>query len=147
MNALSQTQIALSQTHMALLGYIGLFLVLLLILAGLRTLLTLNGTKKANDFAPTGEDAGAFSRRLVRAHANMYEFFPVFGGVLLYALATGQTEATNGLAMIFLGARVLQTLVHLLSTSIIAVQARFFFFLVQFFIAAYWLLNFCGILG
>ncbi len=138
---------ALSSTHMALLGFIGLFLVLLLILAGLRTTLTLNGTKKANDFAPTGEDAGDFSRRLVRAHANMYEFFPVYGGVLLYAIATGQTEVTNGLAVIFLGARLLQTVVHVLSTSIIAVQVRFFFFLVQFFIAAYWVLKFCGILG
>ncbi|MCF6221048.1 MAG: MAPEG family protein [Robiginitomaculum sp.] len=138
---------ALSSTHMALLGFIGLFLALLLILAGLRTTLTLKGTKKANDFAPTGEDVGDFSRRLVRAHANMYEFFPVYGGVLLYAIATGQTGVTNGLAVIFLGARLLQTIVHVLSTSIIAVQVRFFFFLVQFFIAAYWVLKFCGILG
>jgi len=138
---------ALSQTQTALLGYMGLFLLILLILAGLRTMLTLKGVKKANDFSPTGEDAGDFSRRLVRAHANMYEFFPVYGGVLLYAMATEQTDVTNGLAMIFLGARVVQALIHILSTSVIAVQARFFFFLVQFFIAAYWLLNFCGLLA
>jgi len=138
---------ALSQTQTALLGYIGLFLLILLVLAGLRTMLTLKGVKKANDFSPTGEDAGDFSRRLVRAHANMYEFFPVFGGVLLYAMATGQSEITNGLAMIFLGARIVQAVIHILSTSILAVQARFFFFLVQFFIAAYWLLNFCGMLA
>lgn len=138
---------ALSQTQTALLGYMGLFLLILLILAGLRTMLTLKGVKKANDFSPTGEDAGDFSRRLVRAHANMYEFFPVYGGVLLYAMATGQTDVTNGLAMIFLGARVVQALIHILSTSVIAVQARFFFFLVQFFIAVYWLLNFFGMLA
>ena len=138
---------ALSNTQTALLGYMGLFLLILLILAGLRTMLTLKGVKKANDFSPTGEDAGDFSRRLVRAHANMYEFFPVYGGVLLYAMATGQTDVTNGLAMIFLGARVVQALIHILSTSVIAVQARFFFFLVQFFIAAYWLLNFFGMLA
>ena len=137
----------LSTTAHAFLGYLGLLLLLLLILAGLRTAMTLSGKKRANDFAPTGEDAGAFSRRLVRAHANMYEFFPIFGGVLLYALATGQTDITNGLAMVFLGSRVLQTLVHIASTSIIAVQVRFFFFLVQFFIAAYWLLRFCGHFG
>ncbi|PHQ59115.1 MAG: hypothetical protein COB56_09250 [Robiginitomaculum sp.] len=138
---------ALSNTQTALLGYMGLFLLILLILAGLRTMLTLKGVKKANDFSPTGEDAGDFSRRLVRAHANMYEFFPVYGGVLLYAMATGQTDVTNGLAMIFLGARVVQALIHILSTSVIAVQARFFFFLVQFFIAAYWVLNFYGMLA
>lgn len=138
---------ALSSTQIALLGYIGLFMLLLLILAGLRTKLTLNGTIKANAFSPTGEDAGAFSRRLVRAHANMYEFFPIYGGVLIYALVTGQSGVTNGLAMILLGARVAQTVIHVLSTSIIAVQARFFFFLVQFFIAAYWVLKFLGVLG
>ena len=136
----------MNDTHIALLGYIGLFLIILLILAGLRTMLTLNGTKKANSFAPTGEDAGEFSRRLVRTHANMYEFFPVFGGVLLFALATDQTAVTNGLALIFLGARVLQTLTHLISTSIMAVQVRFFFFLVQFFIAGFWVLKFSGLL-
>jgi len=144
MDVLSQTQAA---TQTALLGYIGLFLLVLLILAGLRTTLTLKGVKKANDFSPTGEDAGAFSLRLVRAHANMYEFFPVYGGVLLYAMATGQTDVTNGLAMIFFGARVMQTIIHILSTSIIAVQARFFFFLVQFFIACHWVLQFLGIFG
>ena len=136
----------LSSTHMALLGYIGLFLVLLLTLAGLRTILTLKGTKRANDFAPTGEDVGDFSRRLVRAHANMYEFFPVYGGILLYAIATGQIGVTNGLAMVFLGARIGQTIIHVLSTSIIAVQVRFFFFLVQFFVAIYWVLKLLGVI-
>ena len=138
---------ALSHTQIALLGYIGLFLLILLVLAGLRTKVTLSGRIKANAFLTTGEDVSPFSRRLVRAHANMYEYFPVFGGVLLYAIATGQTDVTNGLAMIFLGARVAQALIHILSTSIIAVQVRFFFFLVQFFIAAYWVLKFFGILG
>lgn len=137
----------LSQTSIALLGYIGLFSVLLMTLGGLRTVLTLKGKRKANAFSPTGEDVGDFSRRLVRAHANMYEFFPIYGGVLLYAIATGQMGVTNGLAMVFLGARFVQALIHVLSTSVIAVQARFFFFLVQLLIAAYWILKFIGILG
>ena len=131
-----------NHTTIALIGHMGLFLIILLILAGLRTGMTLSGKKAANSFAPTGEDAGDFSRRLVRVHANMYEFFPIWGGILLLALATGHTEITNGLAMVFLGARVLQALSHLFSTSIIAVQVRFFFFLVQFFIAIYWLYKF-----
>ncbi len=136
----------MTNTHIALLGYIGLFMAILLILAALRTMLTLKGEKKANSFAPTGEDAGPFSLKLVRAHANMYEFFPVYGGILLFAMATGQTSVTNGLALIFLGARVLQALTHLISTSVMAVQVRFFFFLVQFFIAGFWLLKFFGVL-
>ncbi len=136
----------MTNTHIALLGFIGLFMVVLLLLAGLRTMLTLKGEKKANSFAPTGEDAGVFSRKLVRTHANMYEFFPVYGGILLYAMATGQMAVTNGLALIFLGARVLHALTHLVSTSVMAVQVRFFFFLVQFFIAGFWLLKFAGLL-
>lgn len=137
----------LSNTSLALLGYIGLFLAVLLILAALRTSIAMSGKKKPNDFSPTGEDLGPFSRRLVRAHANMYEFFPVFGGLLLFALATGQTSVTNGLALWFLIVRVAQTVVHILSTSIMAVQLRFALFLAQFFIAAYWVLKFFGILG
>ena len=131
-----------NHTTIALIGLIGLFIILLFILAGLRTKMTLSGQKAANSFSPTGEDAGDFSRRLCRAHANMYEFAPVWIGILVLALATGHTEITNGLAMIFLGARVLQTLTHLVSTGIIAVQVRFFFFLVQVFIAVFWLYKF-----
>ena len=131
-----------NHTTIALIGYMGLFIIILFILAFLRTKLALSGKKAANDFAPTGEDLGPFSRRLVRAHANMYEFFPVFGGVLLLALASGQIGITNGLALVFLGARVLQAIVHIASTSIMAVQVRFFFFLVQVFIALYWLVKF-----
>lgn len=135
-----------SNTSIALLGYIGVFLVSLFMLATLRVTLSLKGKKRANDFSPTGEDVGEFSRRLVRTHANMYEFFPVFGGLLLYALATGQTAVTNGLALAFLGARILQALIHLFSTSIMAVQIRFAFFLAQFVIAIIWILKFLGIL-
>ncbi|PHR92175.1 MAG: hypothetical protein COA69_09200 [Robiginitomaculum sp.] len=137
----------LSNTSVALLGYIALTLVILLILASLRTGLTVSGKRRANDFAPTGEDVGPFSRRLVRAHANLYEFFPIYGGLLLFALATGQTGVTNGLALVFLGARLFQTLIHISSTSIMAVQVRFFFFLAQFFIAIYWVVNFLGVIG
>ncbi|PHR60362.1 MAG: MAPEG family protein [Robiginitomaculum sp.] len=136
-----------SNTSIALLGYIGIFLVSLLMLATLRVTLSLKGKKRANDFSPTGEDVSEFSRRLVRTHANMYEFFPVFGGLLLYALATGQTAVTNGLALAFLGARILQALIHLFSTSIMAVQIRFAFFLAQFVIAIIWILKFFGILA
>ncbi len=129
----------MNDTAIALLGYIGLMIVMLAMLAGLRTGLTLGGKKAANSFSPAGDDVSPFSGRLCRAHANTYEFFPVIGGLMLYGLATGQSGITNGLAMIVLGARVLQSLTHIASTSILMVQVRFFFFLVQFVIAIYWL--------
>lgn len=134
----------MTDTAIALLGYIGLMIVLLAILAGLRTGLTLGGKRAANSFSPNGEDVSPFSARLCRAHANAYEFFPIIGGLLLFALATGQTGITNDLAMIVLGARGLQAITHILSTRVLMVQARFFFFLVQFVIAIYWLFQFVG---
>ncbi|NNC96983.1 MAG: MAPEG family protein [Gammaproteobacteria bacterium] len=132
----------MSATTTALLGYILWMLILLVILAGLRSALTLSGKKMVNSFAPDGADAGDFSNRLCRAHANCYESFPIIGGILLFALASGQTGVTDGLAMIMLGARVAQSLTHLISTSAIAVYVRFGFFLVQIAIAAYWLFGF-----
>ena len=117
-------------------------LILLFTLAGLRSVLTLSGKKAVNSFNPDGTDVGAFSNRLCRAHANCYESFPIIGGLLLFALATDGTDVTNGLAMLMIGARVAQSAVHLISTSTIAVYARFGFFLVQVAIAALWLFKF-----
>ncbi|HBS36295.1 MAG TPA: MAPEG family protein, partial [Parvularcula sp.] len=63
------------------------------------------------------DDVEGFGRRLTRAHANCYENLPLAGAVLLYAIATNQTAVTDPLAMIFLGARLAQSLTHLASTS------------------------------
>jgi hypothetical protein len=52
------------------------------------------------------------------------------------------TGITDGLAYYLVGARILQSIVHLISTSNIAVQVRFAFFLVQLGIAVYWVLEF-----
>lgn len=128
----------------AILGFAAWTLILLVTLGFLRTGLVMTGKKAANSFSPSGEDIGGFIARLTRAHANCYENLPVAGAVLLYAIATGQTSATDGLAYIFLGARVLQSLTHLASTSNPAVTVRFAFFLVQVGVLAYWLLKLCG---
>ena len=82
-----------------------------------------------------------FVARLVRAHANCYEAFPIIGGALLLALATGNTAITDPLAMVVLGCRVGQSVVHLLSVSNMAVNLRFAFFGAQVGIAAYWLIQ------
>ncbi len=134
----------LTGTHIAFLSYLALMVLVLFILLWIRTKAAMSGVKP-NTFSPTGEDLGEFSKRLVRTHANIYEFFPLFGGVLLYAIITDQTNITNGLALVLLGARLLQSLTHLVSTSVMAVQLRFFMFLVQIFIVCFWLLKFFGL--
>ncbi|MBE0592390.1 MAG: MAPEG family protein, partial [Gemmatimonadales bacterium] len=63
---------------------------------------------------------------------------PLFGGLLLVAIATGSTAITDPLAFVLLGARVFQSTVHMLSTSPAAAMIRFGAFAVQLVIAVYW---------
>ena len=77
-------------------------------------------------------------QRLARAHANCLEGLPVFGGLLVVALVTGRSDVTDPLAPWLLGARIVQSGIHLASTSVAAVNARFTAFAVQMAIAVYW---------
>ena len=131
----------MNATALALTGFIGWFILLLLSLGGVRILATLKG-KAPNSFRPDGTDVSDFAVRLVRAHANCYESFPFVGGLMLLAMATQTTEITNPLALIVLTARIGQSSIHLASTSNLAVQARFSLFLVQVGISIYWLTAF-----
>lgn len=131
----------MTPTAVALLGFAAWTILLVMTLGVLRTGLVFAGQKKANEFKASGDDLAGFGARLTRAHANCYENLPVAGAILLYAIATSQTAITDELAFAFLGARLLQSLTHLLSTSRPAVLARFAFFLVQLVIIIIWLLK------
>jgi uncharacterized MAPEG superfamily protein len=128
----------MSPSALALLGYAGLMLVLLVMLATMRSALVFSGRRQANDFSPTGEDISPFSRRLVRAHANCYENLPIFATIVLVALVTGHAAITDGLALWVLAARIAQSTVHLISTSPQAVTVRFGCYLVQVAIEIVW---------
>ena len=121
----------MSASTSALLGYIIWILALLFLLAYVRVGLSLTGKRAPNSFAPDGTDVSPFVNRLCRAHANCYESFPIFGGLLLLAIATGNNAITDGLAYYFIGARVLQSVTQLISKNNLAVQIRFVFFIVQ----------------
>jgi len=77
-------------------------------------------------------------QRLARAHANCIEGLPIFGGLLAIAIMTSRTAITDPLAFWFLGARIVQSIIHLVSTSSIAVSLRFTAFAVQIVIGVYW---------
>ena len=126
----------------AFIGYVTWTLALLLLLGTVRVSLTLRGKKAANSFAPDGTDVSPFVNRLCRAHANCYESFPIVGGLLLLAIATNNTAITDGLAYYMIGARVFQSITQLISSSVMAVQIRFAFFIVQIVISIMWILNF-----
>jgi uncharacterized MAPEG superfamily protein len=134
----------MNASALALTGYVGWFLALLLALGGARVTAVLTAHRAPNSFRPDGSDMPPFAARLTRAHANCYESFPFFGGTLLLALASGSTAITDPLAPIALACRIAQSTVHVASTSAIAVNIRFAFFLAQVGIAVYWLARLYG---
>jgi uncharacterized MAPEG superfamily protein len=114
-----------SSTSYALTGFVAWTLLLLLLMEGIRTFLVLTGRVAANGFTPENEGLSPFMQRFARAHANCIEGLPIFGGLLAIAIMTSRTAITDPLAFGLLGALILQSIVHLISTSSIAVSARF----------------------
>jgi hypothetical protein len=132
----------MNDTIIGLLGYITWILVLLVWLAVYRTLLVAKKQQAVNDFKADGSNSPAFGERLARAQGNCVESFAFMGGLMLLALATNSAVITNGLALLLLAARLGQSITHLMSTSVLAVQIRFAFFLVQIAICIYWVVMF-----
>ncbi|MGB3448633.1 MAG: MAPEG family protein [Xanthobacteraceae bacterium] len=125
-------------TEVALIGFIAWTLALLVLMEVIRTYLVATGRVAANGFKPGNDNLSPFMQRLARAHANCIEGLPVFGGLLLVALVLGKTASTDGLALWLLGARIVQSTIHLISTSAPMVSARFTAFAVQMAIGIYW---------
>ena len=128
----------MSPTLQALLAFIAWTLFLLVLMEGIRSWLVMTGAVPANGFNPENSNLSPFMQRLARAHANCLEGLPIFGGVLLVAEVAGRSTVTDPLAWVLLGARVVQSLIHLASTSPTAVKARFTAFAVQMGLAIYW---------
>lgn len=125
-------------TAIALTGFIAWTLFLLILMELLRSRLVLLNQIPSNEFRPDNANLSPFMQRLARAHANCIEGLPIFGGLMAVALITGQATLTDPLAYAFLGARVLQSTIHIASLSVMAVNVRFTMFAVQMGIAVYW---------
>lgn len=87
-----------SMSAFVLTSFIGWSLLLLFLMEALRAGLVVQGAVAANEFRPDNSNLSPFMQRLSRAHANCLEGIPVFGGLLLVAIATGRTSVTDGLA-------------------------------------------------
>jgi uncharacterized MAPEG superfamily protein len=118
--------------------FIAWALFLLVLMEAIRSYLVLSGRARSNEFKPDNANLSPVLQRLARAHANCVESFPIIGGLLLVAIATGRTGVTDALAPWLLLARIVQSVIHLASLSVLAVNARFLFFAVQMAIAVYW---------
>ena len=128
----------MSTSALVLTLFIAWALLLLVAMEILRARLVLTGRARSNEFTPDNSNASPFMQRLARAHANCVESLPLFGGLLVVALVTGRTGVTDALAPWLLAARIVQSSIHLASTSVFAVNARFAAFAVQMAIAVYW---------
>ena len=128
----------MNHSALALALFMGWTLALLVLMEVLRSHLVLTGRVPSNGFTPDNAGLSPFMQRLARAHANCVEGLPLFGGLLLLALATGQQALTDPLALWLVLARVVQSTIHLASVSVLAVNARFAAFAVQMGIGAYW---------
>ena len=128
----------MNSSLLALTGFVIWTLLLLVLMESLRSRLVLLKAVPSNGFQPDNGNLSPFMQRLARAHANCLEGLPVFGGLLVIAVLAGQTAVTDPLALVLLGARVVQSLIHLASLSVMAVNLRFSAFAVQMLIALYW---------
>jgi len=131
----------MSLSFFAVIAYIVWTIILIIMIEVFRTYLVVKTGHAINDFSPDGSDISPFAHRLSRAHANCYESFPIIGGTLLVALATGQTGITDPLALWVIAARVAQSSTYMISGSVPASQVRFLFFLIQLTISTWWIVQ------
>ncbi len=134
----------MSPTLLALLGFLSWTLFLLVLMEAIRSKLVLTGEVAANGFNPENSNLSPFMQRLARAHANCLEGLPIFGGFMLLAVVAGKASVTDPLAYALIAARIVQSCIHLVSTSPVAVTARFCAFAVQLAIAVYWAVKLHG---
>lgn len=125
-------------TAVALTGFIAWALALLVLMEAIRSKMVLAKEVAANGFLPDNSNLSPFMQRLARAHANCLEGLPILGGLMLVALATGRSAVTDSLAFALLAARVVQSIIHLISLSPTAVTLRFTAFAIQLVIAIIW---------
>lgn len=128
----------MSMTLFSLTGFVAWSLLLLVLMETLRSKMVITREVPANGFLPDNSNLSPFMQRLARAHANCLEGLPVFGGLMLIAVVAGKSELTDKLALVFLAARIIQSLIHLSSISPLAVTLRFCAFTIQMGIAVYW---------
>lgn len=131
----------MNPTATALVGFIGWSLFLLVLMEVMRSKLVLTKAIPANGFNPDNSNLSPFMQRLARAHANCIEGLPIFGGLMLVAIAVGKTAVTDPLAYVFLFARIVQSIIHLSSLSALAVTLRFSAFAIQMVIGVYWVIR------
>lgn len=115
-----------------LLGFAGWTLVTLLGSIGIyRWSRILSGERELADFSPADPRGADWYKRAMRAHMNCVENLPVYGAVVLATVVSGVEGVwLDGLAIVFLAARMVQTTVHIgfpLTNRVVGIRFTFFF--------------------
>lgn len=130
----------------ALLCFTGLTIALAFGYVGYRIALVLSFKTAANSWtreAETWQDPPLVTR-LHHAHLNCVENLPLFAAVVLAAYASGQLAVVDELAMVFLGLRLAQSGVHVISTNATFVFIRANLWVAQMALLVWWVLRLCG---
>jgi uncharacterized MAPEG superfamily protein len=128
----ARKEIPMTTPIYALMGFVFWTVFLVLAIGGARVMQVLAGQTAVNGF-PSGQPHGSDAYwRLNRAHLNCVENLPLFAAVVLAGHVTGLTAGTFAtLAQVYITARVLQSIIHVSSGSVMAVNLRFTCFVVQ----------------
>jgi uncharacterized MAPEG superfamily protein len=110
-------------------GFAAWAVALVVCIALSRTIQVLMGKKRANEFPGGMQHGGDLYWRLNRAHLNAVENLPIFAALVLVARFAGVDVTLP--AEIVLGARVIQSLMHVSSGRVMAVNVRFSAFVTQ----------------
>lgn len=110
-----------------------LWAIVLVVAVGIwRCLQVVTGKSSPTSFPASVPHGPDFYWRMNRAHLNTLENLPLFASLILVAVITGIDSGSFGtLAFIIIVARVAQSLSHIISGGVIAVNVRFVFFLTQ----------------
>jgi len=116
----------MNQTLLALAGFAGWTLVLSFLLLNMRGYYAFLSNNKValNKFSPDGSNTPGFGQRLTRAHLNCIEMLPVFGALVIVASLSDQLEIMNTTVIYVLYARIGQSIIHMISTHLLAVLLR-----------------------
>lgn len=116
---------------------------IMVLMAGIgvrRWALILSGRAQLTEFPADTPHGSVAYRRAVRAHANCVENLPAYGAIALATFA-GQVSGptVDMLAIVFITARICQSLVHMtLAETNMTVLVRFSFFFTQI-VAMLWM--------
>ncbi|MEY8204875.1 MAG: MAPEG family protein [Bermanella sp.] len=116
----------MSPSLFALTGFAAWTLLLTLLLLNMRGYYSFMSENKValNQFSPDGNNTPGFGQRLTRAHLNCLEMLPSFGVLVLVAAYSEQLSIMSDTVMYVLYARIAQSIIHMVSTSLVAVLLR-----------------------